>query len=68
MVFQGSLTGVSMNHQGCFMQDSWIGSFKCFKKVSGVSKWCFEGALREFQGYFIEILILRMIEGSIRAV
>ena len=40
----------------------------CFKKVSGVSQGSFEGALREFQGYFIEILILRMIEGSIRAV
>ena len=28
MVFQGSLVGVSMKYQGCFMQLSWIRSFK----------------------------------------
>ena len=28
MFQQGSLMGVSMKYQGCFMQVSWIGSFK----------------------------------------
>ena len=27
-MFQGRLMGVSMKYQGCFMQVSWIGSFK----------------------------------------
>ena len=51
-MFQGSIMGVSMKYQGCFMQVSCIGSFK---KVSGVLQGCFEGVLREFQGYFKEV-------------
>ena len=59
MVFQRSLKGASMKYEGCFMQVSWIGSYK---KVSGVFQGCFDGILREFQK------TLRMIQGSFRAV
>ena len=38
----------------------------CFKKVSRVLQWCFEGVLMKFQGCFKEVL--RMIQGSFRAV
>ena len=48
-VFQGSLMGVLMKYQECFMQVSWIGSFK------GVSRKFYEsfkGVLRELRGSF----------------
>ena len=61
-MFQGSLMGVSMRYQGCFIQVSWIGSFK---KVSRKFQ-AFKGVLREFQGCFKEVL--RMIQGSVRAI
>jgi len=49
-VFQGSLMGVSMKYQGCFMQVSWIGSFKVVsKKVSRVLQGCFKRVSRVFQ-------------------
>ena len=54
--------GVSMKYQGCFMKDSWIGSFKVIlRKIEE-----FKGVLREFQGCFKEVLW--MIQGSFRAV
>ena len=45
-MFQGSLIGVSMKYQRCFMQVSWKESFKdgsrtfqeCFKEFEGVSR------------------------------
>ena len=46
-VFQGSLMGVSMKYEGCFMQVSWIGRFK---DVSRNFQESFKGVLREFQG------------------
>ena len=49
MVLQGSLMDVSMKYQGCFMQISWIGSFK---GVSRKFQESFNGVLREFQGFF----------------
>ena len=55
--------GVSMKYQGCFMQVSWIGSFK---GVSRKFQEAFKGVLREFQAHFKEVL--RMIQGSFRAV
>ena len=58
-MFHGNLMGVTIKYQGCFMQVSWIGSFKV------VSRKC-KGVLREFQGCFKEVL--RMIQGSFRAV
>ena len=45
-MFQVSLMGVSMKYQGCFMQFSWIGSFKV---VSRVLQGCFKGVSRVFQ-------------------
>ena len=45
-MFQGSLMGVSMKYQGCFMHVSWIGSFKV---VSRKFQGCFEGVSRVFQ-------------------
>ena len=62
-MFQESLVVVSMKYQGCFMQGSWIGSFK---GVSRKFQESFKGVLREFQGCFKEVL--RMIQGSFRAV
>ena len=62
MVFQGSLKGVSIKYQGCFIQVSWIGSFKVVSRNFQE----FKGVLREFQGCFKEVL--RMIQGSFRAV
>ena len=62
-MFHGSLMGVSMKYQGCFMQVSWIGSFK------GVSRKFYEsfkGFLREFQECFKKVL--RKIQGSFRPV
>jgi len=42
--------GVSMKYQGCFMQVSWIGSFKVVsKKVSRVLQGCFKRVSRVFQ-------------------
>ena len=49
MAFQESVKGVSMKYQGCFMQVSWIGSFK---GVSRKFQESFNGVLREFQGFF----------------
>ena len=40
-----SLKGVSMKYQGCFIQVSWIGSFKV---VSRKFQESFKGVLREF--------------------
>ena len=37
--------GVSIKYQGCFMQDSWIGSFK---GVSRKFQESFKGILKEF--------------------
>ena len=48
-MFQGSLMGVSMKYHGCFMQVSWIGSFKV---VSRKFQKSFKGVLREFCGSF----------------
>ena len=48
-----SLMGVSMKYQGCFMQVSWIGSFKV---VSRKFQESFNDVLREFQGCFKEVL------------
>ena len=48
-MFQGSLMGVSMKYQRCFMQVTWIGSFK---GVSRKFQEYFKGVRREFQGYF----------------
>ena len=45
MVFQGSLMGVSMKYELCFMQVSGIASFKGVSKKFQKS---FMGALREF--------------------
>ena len=45
--------GVSMKYRGCFMQVSWIGSFK---GVSRKIQESFKGDLREFQGCFKEVL------------
>ena len=44
-MFQGSLIGVSMKYQGCFMQVSWIGSFKGVSRKFQVS---FKAVLKEF--------------------
>ena len=55
--------GVSMKYQGCFMQVSWIGSFKVVSKKFQES---FNDVLREFQGCFKEVL--RIIQVSFRAV
>ena len=52
-VFHGNLMGVSMKYQGCFMQVSWIGSFKV---VSRKFQESFNDVLREFQGCFKEVL------------
>ena len=46
MVFQGSLMGVSMKYQLCFMKVSWIGSFK---GVSRKFRETFKSVLRGFQ-------------------
>ena len=56
---------VSRIFHACFMNSKFQGSFK---KFSGLFQWCFEfwGSLREFQGYFREVL--RMIQGSFRDV
>ena len=35
--------GVSMKYAGNFIQLSWIGSLRVFKKVLGVFQGCFEG-------------------------
>ena len=61
-MFQGSLMGVSMKYQGCFMKVSLVGSFKV---VSRKFQEC-KGVLREFQGCFKEVL--RMIQGRFRVV
>ena len=45
-MFQGSLMGVSIKYQGCFVQVSWIGGFKV---VSRKFKGCFKGVSRVFQ-------------------
>ena len=55
--------GCFIKYQGCFMQVSYIGSFKVVSKKFQES---FNGVLREFQGCFREVL--RMIQGSFRAV
>ena len=55
--------GVSIKYKECFMQVSWIGSFK---DVSRKFQESFKGVLREFQGCFKEVL--RRIQGSFRAV
>ena len=44
-----SLMGVSKKYQGCFMQVSWIGSFKV---VSRKFQESFKGVVREFSGSF----------------
>ena len=46
MVFQGSLMGVSMKYQGCFMEVSWIGSFKGVSRKFHES---FKSVLREIK-------------------
>ena len=46
MMFQGSLKGVSMMYEGCFLQVSWIGSYM---GVSRKLQESFKGVLREFQ-------------------
>ena len=61
-MFQGSLMGVSMKYQGCFMQVSWLGSFKVVSKKFQE----FKGVLREFPRCFKEVL--RMIQGDFLAV
>ena len=44
-MFQGSLMGVSMKDQGCFMHVSWFGSFKgVLRSVLG----CFNGISKKF--------------------
>ena len=47
---EGSLKGVLIKYQGCFMQVSCIGSFKGVKVVSGDFQELLEAVLREFQG------------------
>ena len=49
----GNLMRVSMKYQGCFMQVSWIGSFKV---VSRKFQESFNDVLREFQGCFKGVL------------
>ena len=69
-MFQGSPMGVSMKYQGCFMQVSWIGSFK---GVSGKFQESFKDVLREFQGCFKEVLrcfeeVSRVFQESFKSV
>ena len=56
MVFQGSLMGVSIKYQLCFMKVSWIGSFMGVSRKFPES---FKSGLRDFQGGLKEVL--RMI-------
>ena len=52
----GSLMGVSIKYQGCFMQISWIGIFKVvsrkfqefFKDVLREFCWSFKGVSKKF--------------------
>ena len=58
----GNLMRVSMKYQGCFMQVSWIGSFKVVSRKFQE----FKDVLREFQGCSEKVVW--MIQGSFRAV
>ena len=50
MVFQGSLMGVSMKYQGCFMRASRIRSFMSVSRgISRKIEGCFENVSRAIQ-------------------